>query len=268
MGWAVTQNNEILYTQEGCNNFYNVRKIEATNVTTENYLYANFISPTTAYIVYFSENGTKVMIEHTDNAGQSWHHSSVNHKDYSNPHSVYIDMLDENTGYLLYYGYPSATKPNKILLETTDGGQIFTAKSDLSSELKGVPTGMAFINQDIGYFPTTNKGVENFLYLTQDGSMTWKMDNIIEDDNDYNFMEIYAPVFHDEKRKNGKIILKQEGQGLEYVLMSTSNRGSLWIKEAVLDIDEIKSYSFTDKKNGYIIDGEGVLHKISIKKLW
>ncbi len=268
VGWALTDENEVLYTTTGYENFYTIRKVESVDVVTNNYMYADFVDENTAYIVYFSETGTKIIVEYTLNAGKSWHHTSIEHGDYGKAYSVYVDLVDKKDGYLLYCSKAEAGKFNKTLYVTNDGGASFKSVCSLTSSISGEPTGISFVTADKGYIATKGSKSENYLYQTYDAGMIWRTQGLLDDAEIYDHTDIYTPFFCGAEKKVGKIILKQAGKySAQFVLMSTRNSGRVWIKEKILDFEDIKSFSFIDSSQGFIVDQDGKVHKITKNSL-
>lgn len=54
VGWAVTKENEVLYTQNGIENFQVVKKVTDIDASTEGFLSATLIDEWNAYITYFA----------------------------------------------------------------------------------------------------------------------------------------------------------------------------------------------------------------------
>ena len=267
VGWALTDENEILYTNTGYENFYVVRQVENLDMVTNNFMYADFVNESTAYIAYFSETSTKIIIEYTLNSGNSWHHSSIEHNNFGRSYTVYIDMVDEKNGYLLYCSKAGAGNLDKTLYETKNGGASFEIACDLTDSIKGEPTGVVFVSEDKGYIATKNSE-DNYLYQTSDGGMVWRTQGLVEDNELYDHVDIYTPFFSGTEKKKGKILVKQAGRySAQFILMSTRNSGKVWVKEIILDFKDIRSFSFIDGKQGFVIDQDGTVYKITKNEL-
>lgn len=262
-GWALTSDNRILYTTNGYEEFYTTRKIEKIDAVSDNYVYADFMDENTAYVVYFSEIGTKIVVEYTLNAGKSWHYTSIPHDGLGKAHSLYIDFGDKDNGYVLCCSKAEKGKWNKTLFRTKNQGVSFYNAGNLTDSINGEPTGLCFVNSDKGYIATKNSESDNYLYQTNDGGTIWRTQVLIESDEVYTKTDIYTPVFCGDKKNTGKIILKQSGTySSQFTLMSTRSGGLAWIKEMILEFDDIKSFSFVNDKQGFVINQDGKVFEL------
>lgn len=268
VGWAITEDNQILYTTKGYENFHPVRQIEKVDVVSNNYMYGEFFDESTAYIVYFSETGTKIVIEYTLNAGNSWHYTSIEHGNYGKSHSVYIDFVDKNNGYLLYCSKAGKGEYNKTLYLTQNGGVNFEMVSHLSDSIDGIPTGINFTTLKKGYIGTKDSKSKNFLYQTNDGGTIWRTQGLLEDEDIYDKTDFWTPFFYGAKKDGGKTLIKQSGKySTQFVLMSTRSSGRVWLQEIILDFKDVKSFSFIDNSQGFVIDQDGKVYKLTKNRI-
>lgn len=262
-GWALTSENEVLYTDSGIDNFQSVHKVETVDQNTDYFVNACFLNKKTAYLVFFS--GENIVVESTMDAGQSWKQVLVPYKEYGGANEAFISFIDEQNGYLLYCSDPGSGQMTKILFETKDGGDNFEAISDLSNDISGYPTGISFSSLSQGYIATTYHGENKYLFQSTDSGVTWESLSLEQYDKitDVSYVEGYPPVFFGEENQKGKLVLKYVGTDKNsYIEYSTQDGGSTFTITGPLECDSIQSYSSVDEKEGYIVDESGkVFHR-------
>jgi photosystem II stability/assembly factor-like uncharacterized protein len=262
-GWALTSENEVLYTNGGVDYFQSVHKVETADQNTYNFVNACFVDKITMYLVYFL--GENIVVESTMDAGQSWKQVLLPYKEYGGAGEAFISFVDEQNGYLLYCSDPGGGQMTKILFGTKDGGEHFEVISDLSNEISGYPTGISFSSLLQGYIATTYHGENKYLFQTTDCGVTWKSLSLEQNDkiSDVSYVEGYPPVFFGKEKQEGKLVLKYVGaEKNSYIEYTTHDGGSTWTINDTLECDSIQSYSFVDEKEGFIVDESGrVFHR-------
>lgn len=259
-GWALTAENEVLYTSSGTDNFQGVHKVEKANQNTDYFVNACFLNKKSASLVFFS--GENIVVESTMDAGQSWKQVLVPYKEYGGANKAFISFVDEQNGYLLYCSDPGSGQMKKILFGTKDGGEHFEVISDLSNEISGYPTGISFSSLSQGYIATTYHGENEYLFQSTDSGVTWESLSLNQYDkiSDISYVEGYPPVFFGKDNKEGKLVLKYVGaENNSYIEYSTQDGGFTWTITGPLECDSIQSYSFVDEKEGYIVDESGIV---------
>lgn len=180
-GWALSAENEVLYTQNGASHFSCVHRITDLLPASDNYADAYFLNETTAYLAFFS--GQNIVVEITKDAGKTWSQTAIPYQEYGGANQVYIHFADEENGYLLYCADPGAGQMTKILFRSTDGGQTWkdhtqsldielgefhyveaeSPEFDRSNRQNGTLT-LKFVGTDHDVFK---------VYATQDGGLQW-----------------------------------------------------------------------------------------------
>ncbi len=279
-GWALTTENELLFTEEGIESFSVVRKIDGINAATDGFLSASFFGGHTAYLAYFPEEDGQLTVEYTNDGGVSWQKTLLDYTGFGSTcdaGSAYLAMADEKTGYLLYCSTPGTGKMTKILLETADGGRTFNVVADLSDQIAGYPRGLTFHGKK-GYIAVSYHGVDSYLYTTADGGITWEDEKIasaesIKAGEKISYIDGYPPVFSRQDHGRGIIVLKMVNENTVYQVFETADGGSRWNAAGKLPCDSLGSYSLGSYSLGtcspgsddvfLFLDGEGKLYAVS-----
>ena len=117
-GWALTTENELLFTRGGTGRFFTVRQIGETDSRTEGFVSAFFLDEQRAYLAYFSPDQEHLVVEHTGDGGSTWQETLLDYGSYGDAcdaGSVYLSFKDEKTGWLLYCSMPGAGLMTKLL---------------------------------------------------------------------------------------------------------------------------------------------------------
>lgn len=265
-GWAVSAENEVLYTDSGIEDFAPVKKLEHISSASDSFVNAAFPDAQTAYVAYLSEDNTHIIVDYTDDGGAVWNQTFVEYDELlggRDAGSVYISFADAENGYLLYCSSPAAGLMGKLLFRTTDSGKSFSFVSDLTNELAGgYPQGVAFNSKDNGYIAVTYHGEYHYLYGTEDGARTWKSISPLLKDKDTSYIDGYVPVFYGEDMQAGILVLKTVGEKASYKLLTTADGGHNWKQEGELPFEAVKGCSAVEENKLLVIDGGGNVYEL------
>lgn len=269
-GWALTTENELLFTEEGAEKFSVVRKADGISAATDGFMSASFLGEHTVYLTYFPEDDGQLAVEYTDDGGASWQKTLLDYTGFGaacDAGSAYLALTDEKTGYLLYCSTPGAGNMTKILLETADGGRTFVVKADLSDRIAGYPQGITF-HGNKGYIAVSYHGADSYLYTTVDGGLTWEDEKIasaesIRAGEAISYIDGYPPVFSSQDGDRGVMVLKMVNEYTMYQIFDTADGGGSWNAAGTLPCDSL-SGCFPDGADGILfLDGAGKLYAVS-----
>ncbi|MBD5531868.1 MAG: hypothetical protein HDQ98_06665 [Lachnospiraceae bacterium] len=291
-GWALTEDDQILYTYEGAGQFSFVSSLpfaqagEASDAADAPVSFLAdrggtevsvcFLDEKTAYFAAVSAiDGEALLIRVTimsepaagDENGQvlvSEHRTRIPLQEYYWCGEMYVSFADSQNGYLLVCSDPALGQMAKHLYRTTDGGDSFSFVADLSSVISGYPTGMAFCSEDVGYIGVSHRGELSYLYGTTDGGTTWESVDVPVHADAYYADSLAPVVFYEDGMPKMAVVLKNAvGQSHRYVLYINPRPDDFmtWRLIRILPYDEIRNYCFTDEETGYFIDGSGMLHE-------
>ena len=262
-GWALTTENEILFTDNGIENFTPVRKFDGISVAGDYFMDVCFVDEKNVYAAYFSENGD-LMVEYTRDGGKNWQQTPVKWEDDSGDRileaggSAYINFSDTENGYLLYCSTPAAGLMTKLLFCTTNGGESFSYERELS-EISGYPQGIAPSNGKY-YIAVTPRAEEHYLYVRGENTGKWTSEEIIPLPKGIRYIDGFSPVFDMKDKRNGIMVLKAVGDDIRYLLFVTDDEGESWVQKGELSLDSVKNYSCIDGKHFYFINDTGNLY--------
>lgn len=291
-GWALTEDDQILYTYEGAGQFSFLSSLPfaqagETSDTTDapagfladrggTEVSVCFLDEKTAYFAAVSAiDGEALLIRETitsepaagDENGQvlvSEHRTRIPLQEYFWCGEMYVSFADSQNGYLLVCSDPAAGLMTKHLYRTTDGGDSFSFVADLSSVISGYPTGMAFCSEDVGYIGVSHRHELSYLYGTTDGGETWESVDVPVHADAYYADSLAPVVFYEDGRPKMALVLRDVvGQSDRYVLYINPRPADFmtWQLIQIVPYDDVRSYWFTDKDTGYFIDGYGMLQK-------
>ena len=260
-GWVLTAENELLHTTSGIENFTCVKTFDKTLPVSEGEISLCAVDENTAYTAYFSMNGENILVEYTTDAGKNWKGTEVSYASYGGAYKAYLSFVDREHGYLLYCSDPGAGMMTKILFSTEDGGETFSCVTDLTDEVSGYPTGIAFSSEAEGFIGTSYHGQDAYFYQTKDGGETWQsMELPRYDVKDSLYIEGTAPVFFGENQKQGKLLLQYvTAEKRNTILYTSEDGGETWTPQQELECDGALSYDFFSENDGYLIDETGCL---------
>lgn len=264
-GFATGRHGEMMKTTDGGNTWNRIPFQGA------------YISNTSMYGVHFENSeigyatGARGRIIKTTNGGQTWTSQSLNYNDVNQ-----IKFFENGVGYAQSGG---------DFYKTTDYGDnwFLAGKVDHYNYCKG----FFFVNEEVGY--SIGGGVIGDIFKTIDGGVTWnKLELVLEegmrsiffiDENTgfvsggYNRKQVYKTtdggitwdqvfdqVFGKIQFLNDQIGYANRVNNYYNRIYKTTDGGYTW--EYVFEIDEnIQSFHFVDKNNGYLIGDEGLMHK-------
>lgn len=123
---------------------------------------------------------------------------------------VFINMINENSGYLLYCGSPAAGLMNKTLYVTKDRWKTYS-ETDISSKIDGYPNSLSAVSEDKIYIGTQMRS-NGYLFVTKDQGESFEA--VWAEDDRY-FRYGYAPLFDQENRR-AYLILEAENEYFVY----------------------------------------------------
>lgn len=265
-GWALTEDNELLFTDNGVENFVPVRKFDGINKTNDYFMGICVVNERNVYAAYLSEEGN-LTVEYTKDGGKSWKQTLVEWNDDSEEGSfeawgsVYISFSDEKNGYVLYCSSPAAGLMTKKLFYTTDAGESFSYAGELS-EISGYPQGFTVSGGKI-YIAVSPRGEEHYLYVKEETSELWKSQEIITLPGGARYLEALVPIYDMREEQNGMMVLKAVGDNVNYLLLVTIDGGESWTQIGEIPLDSVRSYSCIGANQFYLIDGSGNLFEYS-----
>lgn len=268
-GWALTTENELLFTDDDLEEFSIVKKLEGINSGTNGFASASFLNGQTVYLAYFPEDDGYLAVEYTNDGGVTWQKTLLDYTgfgDTCDAGSVILSFSDEQNGYLLYCSTPAAGSMTKLLLKTVDGGASFSVAADLSSRIAGYPQGISFHGDKI-YLPVSYHGTDSYLYISSDGRMTWEDGKILPAEEisaggGTNYIDGYPPAFSSLNQDRGMIILKVVKENAAYQLLRTQDRGSSWKVSGEVPCDDLCGYACIGDKGFLFWDGAGRLYEM------
>lgn len=291
-GWALTEDDQILYTYEGTSQFSFVSSLpfaqaeEASDAADAPVSFLAdrggaevsvcFLDEKTAYFAAVSAiDGEALLIRVTimsepaagDENGQvlvSEHRTRIPLQEYYWCGEMYVSFADSQNGYLLVCSDPALGQMAKHLYRTTDGGDSFSFVADLSTVIRGYPSGMAFCDEETGYIGVNSRGEENYLYGTTDGGGIWESVDVPVHADAYYSDSLAPVVFYEDGMPKMAVVLRNVvGQSHRYVLYENPRPADFmtWQLIQILPYDDIRSYWFADKDTGYFVDGDGMLQK-------
>lgn len=123
---------------------------------------------------------------------------------------VFINMINENSGYLLYCGLPAAGLMNKTLYATNDRWTTYS-EIDINSQIDGYPNSLSAVSEDKIYIGTQMRS-NGYLFASKDQGESFEA--VWAEDETY-FRYGYAPLF-DKESKRAYLILEAENEYFVY----------------------------------------------------
>lgn len=181
--------------------------------------------------------------------------------EYDTTNQVYISMVDETHGSILYCSSPAMGQMYKILYRTDDGWDSYE-EIDISSQLDSYPNSLTMSSDKTGYIGVALRN-SSYLYHTEDGGKTWKpyvVDESVDNCNGF------APVF--EKEGNGAyLILDMKINSTEYGfrLYKSSDGGEEWDIMGEFSLPVYLSRYFLKDDVLYVIDTQDKYYRLDLK---
>lgn len=259
-GWALTNDNEILFTDSGIDNFSPIWKFERVSAAADYFVDICFADMQNVYASYFSEDGD-LTVEYTKDGGKNWRQTLVKSEDgmMEEGGSAYISFSDTENGYLLYCSSPAAGQMKKVLFYSTDAGESFSCMGELS-EISGYPQGMT-VSKEKSYIAVSPRSEEQYLYVRKADTDQWTGEEIILLPEKARYMEGLAPVFHIEHKQEGMMVSKAVGDEILYLLFVTKDGGENWQQKEEIPLNSVKAYSYVNDSRIYLIDDTGALYQ-------
>lgn len=260
-GWAVSSENEILYTESGAGKFTVVRYLTGPGV--EDFISIDAVSDKSVYVLYFTDSA-KLVVDYTQDAGETWQQTLVEYGEYTDvggAGSAYIGFEEEGSGYLLYCSTPAAGQMTKLLFHTPDAGKSFSYVGDLTGQITGYPQGIAYSGSR-GYIATTYHGEDNYLYVSEDGGATWNSEKLIDLGDGYRYADGCVPVFYARDARKGMLVLNVVEEAGVYKLFTTSDGGENWKPEGDLELQSLADYAYVDEGRFIFLDAFGKLYEM------
>lgn len=167
---------------------------------------------------------------------------------------VFLDMLDEENGFLLYCGGPAAGQMTKILYSTSDRWNTYD-QLDISSAIDGYPTSLCVLSEEHFYIGTQMRS-KGYLFETTDSGERWE--NVQVDNDIKNCRYGYVPLF-DVPDGKAYVLLECEGT---YYLYSADARQRKWNKIGSFEFETPISAFFVLNNALYISDTNENTHQI------
>lgn len=259
-GWGLSLENEVLYTENGIEYFEPVRSLEHTNTASGRFASATFIDQQTAYAAYYSYDDNQLIVERTGDSGASWQQTLIDFEDYTDicdAGSIFLSFVDAQNGYLLCCSTPAAGLMTKLLFFTDNAGKTFYFISDLTDTITGYPQGITAVSEEQIYIAVTYHGTDSYLYQSSDHTRTWESIEVFPRTEDVKYVDGYAPIFYDDEKQKGVLLLKIMKEQAVYQLFTTKDTGGNWSLERELPCDTPLHYSIADDNQIYIIDQSG-----------
>lgn len=164
---------------------------------------------------------------------------------------VFLSMIDENNGYLLYCSTPGAGQMMKILYFTKDRWISYT-EADISLQLDGYPTSLSAMSEEQLFIGTQMRS-NGFLFETTNGGRDWTSFTV--DGSIKNCQNGYAPIV-DKENNIAYVLLKCDENYLLYQL------NDVWEKKGSFPLDAFVEEFFASDGELYIVDSEGKQYRI------
>lgn len=164
---------------------------------------------------------------------------------------IFLSMLDEKIGYLLYCSTPGAGQMMKHLYFTEDRWDNYT-EIDISNQLDGYPTSLSAMSIE-NLFIGTQMRSNGFLFETVDSGKNWVPFTV--DDSVKNCQNGYAPVI--DKESGIMYTLLQCGES--YLLYQLNG---VWKKAGSFSLDAFVEEFFVGNGELYVVDSAGKWYRI------
>lgn len=164
---------------------------------------------------------------------------------------IFLSMIDENKGYLLYCSTPGAGQMMKILYFTKDRWHSYT-EADISLQLDGYPTSLSAMSEEQLFIGTQMRS-NGFLFETTNGGRGWISFTV--DGSVKNCQDGYAPIV-DQENDITYVLLRC---GESYLLYQLND---VWEKKGSFLLDNLVEEFFASDGKLYIVDDQGKQYRI------
>jgi photosystem II stability/assembly factor-like uncharacterized protein len=221
-GWVMLGHN-IYWTTDGGNNWEN---ISPAGLQPSGMRGATFLDTLNGWMVFANANEVgeyDYSIARTFDRGRSWQVNKLSLFTAGDPDgfgdAIYLQFLDEKTGYMVVRRATSTNFRVGTLFKTTDGGLSWTRLA--------IPIGepVHFTSDNTGWVAGGASGEE--LYQTQDGGRSWAKKQVNTPLKGAEKRLYRLPVF--ESEDNGLLpVVISDGNNSRVEYYSTTNRGNSW----------------------------------------
>jgi photosystem II stability/assembly factor-like uncharacterized protein len=179
-GWAMTRDNQVLYTRNGGTTWRDVTPNGMTNVGPAGVSFAS-TDPQDAWLAVTPIDAKPTIVYRTANGGQSWQSVGIAGQ------TVWpkIRFLNGNTGILLLAGPPAAGSAGLVLYRSADGGATWSVAANETWSPTHTPTVFGGDKNGFGFNGTGSIWLTGsdmvdtvLLYVSRDGGHSWQSQQI------------------------------------------------------------------------------------------
>lgn len=167
---------------------------------------------------------------------------------------LFLDMLDEENGSLLYCGGPATGQMTKFLYSTSDRWRTYD-RIDISAAIDGYPTSLCVLSTEHFYIGTQMRS-NGYLFETTDGGENWES---VPVDNGIHCRYGYVPVFDG---LDGAPVVLLECEGTYYLYEADARRNG-WNKIGSFEFEPSVSAFFAYHDAFYIAGSNEKLYLVS-----
>lgn len=260
-GWALSTEDEILFTDSGIENFSVTRQLENVSSLNDGQADLCAVDRQSAYAAYISEEG-RLLVDYTTDGGDNWKQTEVTSLGdaFDGSGSAYISFSDKDHGYLLYCSSPAAGQMTKRLFYTENAGESFSPADDLS-RLSGYPQGISF-SAGTCYIAVASHGEDAYLYEKESGTDQWKKAEVMELPEGVRYMDGFVPAFDPQNKSEGMLVLKAVGDDVRFLLLTTEDAGANWSVQGEISSESVSGCFDAGEQQFYVIDELGRLYKL------
>jgi hypothetical protein len=219
-----------------------------------------FSSPLTGWVFYWRDDKSKpsLLVAHTEpdysaeKKSKPWITEALpTEEDWETSRDVTIHSFsyEYRPSYTLLSSSPAAGQMMKSLYISDDHGVKWTRIGNLTSMIKGYPTGISFRTKDVGWISCSVRGGERVqFYRTKDGGRTWLEQPLPFPEpfnNNGSYAETYPPVFDQENDHHGILFVEFVKNSIKTLVpYETQDGGETWVLKSPLP-EEVKSPPIT-----------------------
>lgn len=260
-GWALSTEDEILFTDSGIENFSVARQLESVSSLNDDQADLCAVDRQSAYVAYISEDG-RLLVDYTTDGRDNWKQTEVTSPGdaFDGSGSAYISFSDKDHGYLLYCSSPAAGQMTKRLFYTENAGESFSPADDIS-RLSGYPQGISFA-EGTCYIAVASHGENAYLYEKESGTDQWKKAEVMELPEGVRYMDGFVPAFDPQNKSEGMLVLKVVGDDVRFLLLTTEDAGANWSVQGEIPLESVSGCFDAGEQQFYVIDELGQLYKL------